>query len=264
MSVLDPFSHVLAHVLAAAHDALTSLGADPGAGTTWVLCVAAVVVVVRLALLPLVVHGVRQAHAASRARPALTELSKRYRNHKDADAMRTFLQERRRVTAEHRMSRLSLLPALVQLPVWLALYQLISHVAAGASVGAMTPHLSTSLGAAALLGIPLAERGYLGTDWSQLAVVAGLAVLAATLTFVTQRFFVAPNTVLIDVPEVISRTQQLMPAVSALGLLVAGGAVPVALLVYWVCNSTWTLGQAAVIWRWFPTPGSPAAERAGS
>ena len=48
MSLLDPISHALAAVVATAHTGLTSLGADPGAGTTWVLCVAAVVVTVRL------------------------------------------------------------------------------------------------------------------------------------------------------------------------------------------------------------------------
>ena len=75
------------------------------------------------------------------------------------------------------------------------------------------------------------------------------------LSYVTQRFLVAPNTVLTDVPEAMARVQQLMPAVSAVGLLVAGGVVPVALLVYWVCNSTWTLGQSAIVWRWFPHAG---------
>jgi YidC/Oxa1 family membrane protein insertase len=64
-----------------------------------------------------------------------------------------------------------------------------------------------------------------------------------------------------DTPEVIAKTQQMMPAISAIGLVVAGGVVPVALLVYWVCNATWTLGQSAVVWHWFPTPGSPAASR---
>jgi YidC/Oxa1 family membrane protein insertase len=58
-----------------------------------------------------------------------------------------------------------------------------------------------------------------------------------------------------------SKIQQMMPTISAVGLVVAGGAVPVALLVYWVCNSAWTLGQSAVVWRWFPTPGSGAAGR---
>ena len=94
-----------------------------------------------------------------------------------------------------------------------------------------------------------------------LAVVAGLAGTAALLSYVTQRYLVAPNAVLADVPEAMARVQQLMPAVSAVGLLVAGGVVPAALLVYWVCNSTWTLAQSAVVWRWFPTPGSAAALR---
>ena len=43
------------------------------------------------------------------------------------------------------------------------------------------------------------------------------------------------------------------------------GVVPVALLVYWVCSSAWTLGQSAVVARWFPTPGHgggrPARQR---
>ena len=219
MSVLDPISHGLAAVLAMAHTGLVTLGADPGSGTTWVLCVAVLVVIVRAALLPLVAHGVRRAHAAARARPQLGDL----------------------------------LP-LIQLPIWVALYHLLSEVAGGAAVGAVTPHLAASLGAATLLGLPLAERGYLGAGWSHLAVVGGLAVVAALLSYVTQRFLVAPNTVLGDVPDVIARTHQMMPALSAAGLLVAGGAVPVALLVYWVCNSLWTLGQSAVIRRWFPTP----------
>ena len=219
MSVLDPISHVLAAVLAMAHSGLVSLGADPGSGTTWVLCVAALVVIVRAALLPLVAHGVRRAHAAARARPQLADL----------------------------------LP-LVQLPIWVALYHLLSHVSAGVAVGAVTPHLVASLGAATLIGVPLAERGYLGAGWSHLAVVGGLAVVAALLSYATQRFLIAPNTVLADVPDTISRAHQLMPALSAAGLLVAGGVVPVTLLVYWLCNSIWTLCQSAVIRRWFPTP----------
>ncbi len=58
-----------------------------------------------------------------------------------------------------------------------------------------------------------------------------------------------------------ARVHQLMPALAALGVAVAGGVVPVALLVYWVCSSTWTLGQSAAIARWWPTPGTAAATR---
>ncbi len=261
MSLLDPLMHAAAAVVSAAHTGLTALGADPGAGLTWVLCIAAVVVTVRLLLLPMAIHAVRSAHASARARPHLRELQKRYPNLKDPEVMRAFMEERRRIAAEHNMSRGGCLTVLVQLPIWMALYRLVGQVAAGASVGAMGPDLVASLGAATLLGVPLAERGYLGAGATHLLVVAGLAGAAALLSFVTQRYLVTPTMVLADAPEVMLRTQQLMPMVSAGGLLVAGGVVPVALLVYWVCNSGWTLAQSAVIWRWFPTPGSPAALR---
>ena len=261
MSVLDPLSQALAAVIAATHAGLTSLGADPPSGGTWVLCIAAVVVLVRLALLPLAVHGVRQAHAAAHARPQLQELAKRYRNKKDPGSLRSFAEERRRIAAEHNVSRWGCLPMLVQLPIWIALYHLIAQVATGVPVGAMHSGLVASLGAATLLGVPLAERGYLGGGLTHLAVVAGLAGLAAGLSYVTQRYLVAPNTVLSEVPDGVTKVQQMLPAVSAVGLLMAAGAVPAALLVYWVCNSVWTLGQSAVVWRWFPTPGSVAAGR---
>lgn len=261
MSVLDPISHALAAVVAAAHDSLTWLGADPDAGLTWLLCIAAVVVAVRLLLLPLVVHGVRLAHASARAKPHLKELTERYRNRKDAESMRELMEERRRISGEHGVSRLGCLPMLIQLPIWLALYHLLSDVAGGTAVGAMGPEHVASLGAATLLGVPLAERGYLGAGLTHLAVVAAMALTAAALSYVTQKYFVATNTSMTDMPEAVARTYQLMPAVSALGLLVTAGVVPVGLLVYWVCNSTWTLAQSAVIWRWFPTPGSPAAAR---
>ena len=262
MSVLTPLSHALAAVVAAAHAGLTSLGADPASGLTWVLCIAAVVVVVRVALLPLAVHGVRVAHATARARPQMRELTERYRATKDPVSLRVFTEERRRIAAEHDMPRWGALPLLVQVPVWLALYHLMASVSAGTSVGALGSGLVASLGAATLLGVPLAERGYLGGGGTHLAVVAGLAVTAAFLSFATQRYLVAPNSVLDGVPEAVSRVQHLVPMISAVGLLVAGGFVPVALLVYWVCNSAWTLGQSAVVWRWFPTPGTPAAARA--
>jgi YidC/Oxa1 family membrane protein insertase len=264
MSLLDPLSHALADVIASAHSALASLGLDPSSGAVWTLSVAAVVLTVRLVLLPLTVHGVRTAHASARARPQLKELTERYRNRRDPDSLRAFADERRRVAAEHRLSPWGCLPMLAQVPVWIALYHLLSDVAGGSPVGAVDAGLVASLGAATVFGVPLAQRGYLGAGGVHLVVVAGLAGTAALLSYVTQKYVVAPNTVLDSVPEAMVRAQQLLPALSAIGLLVAGGVVPVALLVYWVVNSSWTLGQAAVITHWFPTPGSPAAARFAS
>lgn len=147
------------------------------------------------------------------------------------------MNERRRIATEHNMSRLSVLPLLLQLPIWLALYHLMANIAAGVPVGAVTEGLAASLAAATLLGVPLAQRGYLAAGWTHLPIVAGLAGTAAILSYLTQRFLVAPNMVMTEAPEVLAKTQQMMPAISAIGLVIAGSVVPVALLVYWVCNT---------------------------
>ncbi len=261
MSILDPLTHALALVLAAVHTALSWLGAAPDSGLTWSLCLAGIVLVVRALMIPFAAHAVRQAHAAARARPHLQELARRYRNRTDPASTRAHLEERRRISGEHGVSRLGCLPLLAQLPIWWALYHLVAVVASGTAVGAVGADLVASFAAASLLGVPLVSRGYLGTGAAHLGVVAGLAVTAAALSFVTQRYLVAPTSVLADLPEAVGSAQRLLPALSAGGLLVAGGFVPVALLVYWVCNNAWTLGQSAVVWRWFPTPGSAAALR---
>jgi YidC/Oxa1 family membrane protein insertase len=261
MSVLDPLSHALAAVVVSAHTAVTSVGVDPASATAWVLCIFAVVAVIRIALLPLAVQGVRLAHASARARPHLLELTERYRGRKDPESLRAFAAERRRIAAEHGIPRLGFLPLLVQLPMWMALYHLLAQAAVGVPVGAMDAGLVASLGAATLLGVPLAQRGYLGAGWTHLVVVAALAGTAALLSFLTQRYLVAPNTVAADLPEALAKLQHMVPALSAVGMLVAGGFVPIALLIYWVCNAVWTLGQSAVVRRWFPTPGSAAATR---
>lgn len=257
MSVLDPLSHVLAAVLATVHDVLGAAGA----GHAWLLAVVALVVIVRLALLPLTIRGVRLAHASARARPHLQALTKEYAGRTSPEEMQAFLAERRRINAEHGVPRLGTLTMLAQVPIWIALYHLIAEVARGSGMGAMTPALVASFGAATLLGVPLASSGYLTGSFSHLAVTAGLAGVAALVSYLSQRLWVLPNTVTADLPETVARVQHLMPAISAVGLLVAGAAVPLALLVYWVCNGLWTAGQAAVIHRWFPTPGSPAAQR---
>lgn len=277
MSVLDPITHALAAVVATAHSAATDVGAAPDGIGAWLVALVSVVVTVRLLLLPLVVRGVKQAHAGARARPHLAEVQKKFREAQekarstggagarpDPAAMRELMEERRRISTEHGVSRLGCLPMLLQMPIWIGLYHLIGGAARGRAIGALDAGLVASLGAATLAGVPLADHGYLGAGTGHLAVVAVLAGAAALLSFVTQHFLVLPNMVLTDAPEAVVSAQRMMPLLSAGGMLVAAAVVPVALLVYWVVNAAWTCAQSAVVWRWFPTPGSPAALRHGA
>lgn len=257
--VIQPVRLVVAQVLAVAHDLLTGLGLDPAGGATWVAAIAAVVVAVRLALLPVVAHGVRTARAAARARPALTELRARYAGRRDPDSLRALAAEQRAIQAEHGLSPLGCLPALLQLPILFALYGVLSAVAAGRPVGAMDAALVASAGSASWLGVRLAYRaGGLFASPAHLGVVVLLAGTSAALSYATQRWFTLPNTSLEGLPEAMVGVQRYMPAVSAAGILVSAAVVPVGLLVYWVASNAWILAQTAAIARWWPTPGTVA------
>jgi YidC/Oxa1 family membrane protein insertase len=259
--MLDPLKHVLSTLLSSTHDLVTQLGAAPGGAVGWCLSIAAIVVVVRSLLLPITVHTVRNARRSAHARPQLQEIARRYRGRTDTDSLRAMMEERRAVSAEHGVSRLGCLPVLLQLPLWFALYHLLADVAAGTPVGSMDAEQVALFDRAQLFGVGLADSGLLGQGGVHLAVVLGLAAVAALVSFATQHLFVMPNTPTEGMPEAMQQATRLMPTLSAVGLLAAGAFVPVGLLVYWVASQAWTLGQSFVVWRWFPTPGSRAAAR---
>ncbi|MDO5712092.1 MAG: membrane protein insertase YidC [Micrococcales bacterium] len=251
---------LVATVLAAAHSGLAALGLAPDSGLTWSLSIAVLVVSVRVALLPLAAHGIRTARAAARARPAQQEVTRRYAGKRDLESLQAMRAEQRAIHAEHGVSALGCLPVLLQLPILFALYGALSAVATRQPIGAMDVALVASAGSASLLGVTLADRWggtWAASPWHALVIVA-LAATSAGLSYTTQRWFVLPNTVLAGLPTQMAHVHRFMPALSAVGVLFAAGAVPVGLLVYWVASNAWTLGQSAVVCRWFPTPGSAA------
>lgn len=259
--MLSPFTDLVSRILATAHTVLSATGLDPAAGLTWALSITVLVVVVRLALLPLTVHGVRLAHSSARARPALTELRRRYQGRRDLASLQAMQAEQRRIQAEHRVSNLGCLPLLLQLPILYALYRVLSQVAGGQPIGAMDLALVASAGSASLLGIGLAERLGQGASLQDTLLIGALGLVAAAIAYVTQRWLVLPNTITDGLPEPMLQAQQLMPLAAAIGVLVAAATVPAGLVFYWLTSNLWTMGQQAVITRWFPTPGTAAHAR---
>ncbi|WP_116111904.1 membrane protein insertase YidC [Austwickia chelonae] len=260
--VLLPFSHAVAAVLAAGHHVLAAVGMDSSSGLTWVLAIFALVLVVRIALVPVTVHSVRLSHASASARPALDALRKRYAGRTDLESLRAMREEQAQIQAEHGISRAGCLPLFLQMPILFALYGVLSKVAEGQPVGLMDAALATSAGSASILGVRLADRlgsWGAGVDPEHLVVVILLAGLSASMGYVTQRWFVLPNLATEHLPEAVARAQQMMPLLTALSMLPAAAMVPLGLLVYWVASGAFTLVQQLVVTRCFPTPGTAAA-----
>lgn len=261
--LLSPFTHAVAAVLAATHDVAGTLGLSPGSAGAWLLAVVLLVVAVRTLLLPFVLHGVRSAHARAHAAPQLRALRQRYAGTRDLEQLTAMRAEQKAIHAEHGVSGWSLAPALVQLPIFYALYRVVSDLTTGHSVGALDAGLVASATAASVAGLHLTSR--LGTTLAQ-NVPAGLLMLAgalaaALLSLLTQRWFTLPMTDVTDLPAGMATVQHHLPWLGAAGVLAAAAFVPAGLILYWLFNNAWTFAQQGLIWRFAPTPGTPAAAR---
>jgi YidC/Oxa1 family membrane protein insertase len=242
-TLMSPFLQVVSFVLVVAHSLLVRAGGDPQAGLVWAGSIALLVAVVRSALLPVVVHQVRTAHAAARARPALAAVRARYHGRRDRQALQRQAAELRAVQAEHGLSQWAMVPLLVQAPVFYALFLLLREAAAGAPVGAMTVSLAQSMTVAMTQGT---------------VVVAVVAVAVALITYLTGRHLVAANLPAEALEGVMGTVQRLMPAISALMMLGSATVLPLGVLLYWLVSAIFTAGQQLVVNRWAPTPSSRA------
>lgn len=261
--LMSPFTTAVSFVLAAAHDVAGAIGLAPGSAGAWLIAILLLVVVVRTVMLPITIHGVRASHARAHAAPQLRELRTRYAGSRDLAQLSAMRDEQKRIHAEHGVSSWSLAPVLLQVPVFYAVYRVVSDLAAGHSVGALDVGLVASASAASVVGLHLTS--HLGSVLSQsipaALVMVAVAVAAALLSLATQRWFVLPMTDPTDLPEVMASVQRLVPWVGAVGIVMAVGFVPAGLVWYWLFNNLWTFVQQGLIWRFAPTPGSPAAAR---
>ncbi|GAA2470957.1 membrane protein insertase YidC [Terrabacter carboxydivorans] len=262
-ALLSPVTHSVAAVLAATHDAAGAVGLSPGSAGAWLLAVLLLVVAVRTVLLPVTVHQVRSSHARAHAAPQLRELRRRYAGIRDLEQLTAMRTEQKAIHAEHGVSGWSLAPALLQLPLFYALYRVVSDLTAGHSVGALDAGLVASASAASLAGLHLTSHlgATLASNPLAGVVLVTAALGAALLSLLSQRWFVLPMTDVADLPEGMATVQRLMPWLGAVGVLAAAAFVPAGLIAYWLFNNAWTFAQQGLVWRFAPTPGSPAAAR---
>ena len=262
-TLLSPVAHALAGVLALAHHLVTHLGAAPGSAAAWLAAIALLVAVVRSLVLPLVLRSVRDTHARAHARPALLALQERYAGRRDLESLQQLRAEQRDIHVEHGISGWSLAPALLQLPLLLALYRVVSDITAGHPFGALDAGLVASAASASVLGLHLSSR--LGPTLhlapASGLVLLGVALVSAVLSLATQRWFVLPMTDPSGQPALLATVQQWMPVLSATGVLVSAFFVPAGVLLYWALGNLWVFVQQGLVWRFAPTPGSPAALR---
>jgi YidC/Oxa1 family membrane protein insertase len=227
-NILQPLIDVADAILTFFHDEL-SFG--------WGMSIVAMTVVVRLAILPLTIKGIRSMNALRELQPQMKEIQEKYK----ADKQRQ-QQEMMKFYRENKINPLgSCLPLLLQIPVFLALFYLLrseefaAEVAASPPVGWLFIDDLTEAATGAELAILIIL--YIGSQ------LGASVVMMSTVTDRNQKilFMALP---FIIVPFIVS--------------------FPAGLVVYWITTNFWTFGQQVVVRKVAPPPHMAAGVAGGS
>jgi YidC/Oxa1 family membrane protein insertase len=264
--LLDWLYTAIAWVMKQWH-AVFSTFLPPGGGITWALSIVFLVVTVRLILFPLFVKQVKSQRAMQEIQPEIQKLRKQY----GADRQ-GFSQAMMALQKERGVNPLAgCLPILPQIPVFLALFHVLRRLRPGApGLYSWDDTLTDQAARAELFGAPISSSfnmtGQKATDILAIpgvtqggirTVALVLMVIMCATTFFTQKQIMARSG---PVEGQAAMVQKLLLYGMPISLFVTGFFFPIGVLLYWMTNNLWTLGQQFFILRKMPPPGSPGAK----
>jgi len=235
------------------------LGADNG--FAWALSVVFLVFTLRAILYKPFVSQVRSMRKMQEFQPEIAKLRTKYANDRQKQA-----EEMQRLQKEHGVNPVAgCLPVLVQVPVFIGLFQVLRNFTPLNSDGSVRTEnyffgqdevrsfieadfLGAKLGAWPLQGEQALQAA--GTSLaSMLIVMIPLMIAAGIFTHITARHSVARQTAAQGENPQTAIMNKLMLYVFPIGVVVGAPFLPLAVLLYWVANNLWTLGQQYVVYK---------------
>ena len=266
MFILDWLKIGVSWILVTFHGLLTTIGMPPGSGWTWAFAIVGLVVVIRIALIPLFVKQIKSQRNLQLIQPQMKEIQKKYAGDKERQS-----QEMMKLYKETGTNPLaSCLPIILQAPIFFALFGVLQSIA---QFNASDPtyhaqgvfqwdryaDLLPQAHNAEIFGVPLyatfvhADTTPNPTNTRILAMI--LIILMTITTFTTQRQLIVKNSAP-DNPMV--RQQKILLYVFPLIFAVSGINFPIGVLIYWFTTNLWSMGQQFWVIRNNPQPGTPA------
>jgi YidC/Oxa1 family membrane protein insertase len=274
--VLNFIYYPVSFILWVWHQAFGSLF-GPSSGIAWALAVMFLVFTLRALLYVPFVHQVRSMRKMQEFQPEIAKLRKKYANDRQKQA-----EEMQKLQKEHGVNPVAgCLPVLVQVPVFIGLFHVLREFGPvlpngaprtenyyfdasgvqsfndanlfGAKLGAWVTQ-----GEAALRALP----GGGTTIANMLIVMIPLMIAAGIFTHITARHSVARQTAAQGENPQTAIMNKLMLYVFPIGVVVGAPFLPLAVLLYWVSNNLWTLGQQYVVYRRIDAEESTKREQA--
>ncbi|MCH6161444.1 membrane protein insertase YidC [Streptomyces marispadix] len=260
-TILSPLYTAVSWIIVQFHS-LFSLVFDQSSGWAWGLSIFCLVVLIRICLIPLFVKQIKSTRNMQALQPKMKAIQERYKSDKQrqSEEMMKLYKE----TGTNPLS--SCLPILAQSPFFIALFQVLNHIANNRPVGVLTAEQVDSARNASVFGAPIAAKfldsadkvAELGAALTDVRVVTVIMIIMMSASqFYTQRQLMTKN-VDLTVKTPFMQQQKMLMYVFPIMFAVFGINFPVGVLVYWLTTNVWTLGQQMYVIKRNPTPGSLA------
>ncbi|WP_420114496.1 membrane protein insertase YidC [Pseudactinotalea sp.] len=266
--ILYPLKWVVAWIMVGAHNVLTFFGMRSDGGWTWLLSIVALVLVIRILLIPLFVRQIKASRGMQLVQPEIQKLQKKYKGKTDPASRQAMQQEMMAIYKDNGTSPFaSCLPLLAQMPIFFALFRVLyslgplstGNYQGRDSIGPLTQDLAAQIENSTIFGASLSAT-FLQSDLLAVKIIcAVLVVLMSASTLFTQRQLTMKNMPQSALDNPMARQQRILMYILPAVFLFSGVNFPIGVLVYWTTSNIWTLGQQWWVIRNNPTPGSEAA-----
>jgi YidC/Oxa1 family membrane protein insertase len=247
-----------------------------GTNWSWILAIVFLVVTVRVILFPVFVKQIKSQRAMQALQPKVKVLQEKHKG--DRETLQKEMMELYRTEKANPL--MGCLPMFLQIPVFLGLFHVLRRLGPdkNATLYGWTAEQFKSATESALFTAPIpgkfgssaAELTALGANGGTVKVIAGVLVLIMmATTYLTSRQMILKTGWAEDPQQ--KMIQRLMLYGIPASLLISGALFPIGVIIYWVTNNLFTLGQQQWVLRKFPPPpmanaknGAAPAARTGS
>ncbi|WP_018654243.1 membrane protein insertase YidC [Actinomadura flavalba] len=255
--MLDWLYQIVAQLVVWIHSGL-SLVFPKDSGWAWGGAIILLTVLLRLVMVPLFVKQIHASRKMQELNPKVQALRKKYKNDKQR-----MNQEVMKLYQENGANPIAgCLPLLVQLPVFIGLFQVLKRVSdakEGQGVFAVTPDLVQSAQRANIFGAHIPDtflNAWSDKAWSAIVITGIAVIISSCTTFFTVRASMKRQPVTDDQNPMMQAQKMMVFLAPLFGLF--GIGFPLGVLMYWVTSNSWTLVQQHYIFSKYPPPGSEA------
>jgi YidC/Oxa1 family membrane protein insertase len=251
--IIKPLYFLISVVLVGFHKVFGAIfGVESGA--SWALSIIFLTLLIRAALIPLFVKQIKSSRNMQLVQPKVKELQKKYGHDREKLAAETMALYKETGTNPFA----SCLPLIIQMPIFLALFQLINHASKNETRGVLTTTDVGHLSQAKLFGAQIADT-FTKADSINVRILAGVLVVAMTATtFLTQRQLMSKNMPADALSGPYANQQKMLLYVLPVVFAVGGIAFPIGVLLYWTTSNLWTMSQQFYVIRNNPAPNTEA------